>query len=274
MNGLMITGDAMARPLIEALDAPGASRSRRRSSCSRRSAAVFSPSVKDEFFRHFPNLIMIDAVGSSEIGQERHRDGAEGQDRDEGRRPDGAHGRRHGRARREPRARRSRARASSASSRAAATSRSSTTRIPKKTRRDLRHRRGRPALRDARRLRDASRPTARSRCSAAARCRSTRAARRSIPEEVESAIKSHPDVLRRHRRRRARRALGRARRRGRRRPRAGQHADARRACRRTAARKIAGYKVPRELHLVEQIERSPSGKPDYRWAKTVATGGA
>jgi acyl-CoA synthetase (AMP-forming)/AMP-acid ligase II len=34
---------------------------------------------------------------------------------------------------------------------------------------------------------------------------------------------------------------------------------------------IAGYKVPRELHLVDRIERSPSGKPDYRWAKSVAT---
>ena len=36
--------------------------------------------------------------------------------------------------------------------------------------------------------------------------------------------------------------------------------------------KIAGYKVPRELHLVEEVERSPSGKPDYRWAKRIATG--
>jgi acyl-CoA synthetase (AMP-forming)/AMP-acid ligase II len=35
---------------------------------------------------------------------------------------------------------------------------------------------------------------------------------------------------------------------------------------------IAGYKVPREVHLVERIERSPSGKPDYPWAKRVATG--
>jgi acyl-CoA synthetase (AMP-forming)/AMP-acid ligase II len=35
---------------------------------------------------------------------------------------------------------------------------------------------------------------------------------------------------------------------------------------------IAGYKVPRELHLVDKIERSPSGKPDYRWAKDIATG--
>ncbi len=37
---------------------------------------------------------------------------------------------------------------------------------------------------------------------------------------------------------------------------------------------LAGYKVPRELHLVAQVVRSPSGKPDYRWAKDVATGAA
>jgi len=36
--------------------------------------------------------------------------------------------------------------------------------------------------------------------------------------------------------------------------------------------RIAGYKLPRELHTVRQIERAPSGKPDYRWAKQVATG--
>jgi len=37
---------------------------------------------------------------------------------------------------------------------------------------------------------------------------------------------------------------------------------------------VAGYKVPRELHLVEQVKRAPSGKPDYRWAKEVAESGA
>ena len=35
--------------------------------------------------------------------------------------------------------------------------------------------------------------------------------------------------------------------------------------------KLAGYKVPRELHLVELMQRSPSGKPDYRWAEKMAT---
>ena len=34
--------------------------------------------------------------------------------------------------------------------------------------------------------------------------------------------------------------------------------------------KVSGYKVPRELHLVDEIVRSPSGKADYRWAKAVA----
>ena len=40
----------------------------------------------------------------------------------------------------------------------------------------------------------------------------------------------------------------------------------------TARASIAGYKVPREMHIVDRIERSPSGKPDYPWAKKVATG--
>jgi acyl-CoA synthetase (AMP-forming)/AMP-acid ligase II len=38
-----------------------------------------------------------------------------------------------------------------------------------------------------------------------------------------------------------------------------------------ARKHIAGYKVPRELHLVDEIARQPSGKADYRWAKDVAT---
>ncbi len=33
---------------------------------------------------------------------------------------------------------------------------------------------------------------------------------------------------------------------------------------------IAGYKVPRELVVVDGIVRSPSGKPDYRWARDLA----
>jgi acyl-CoA synthetase (AMP-forming)/AMP-acid ligase II len=35
---------------------------------------------------------------------------------------------------------------------------------------------------------------------------------------------------------------------------------------------LASYKAPRELVLVDAIVRSPSGKPDYRWARGVALG--
>ena len=34
---------------------------------------------------------------------------------------------------------------------------------------------------------------------------------------------------------------------------------------------LAGYKVPRDVVEVDAIVRSPSGKPDYRWAKQTAT---
>ena len=34
--------------------------------------------------------------------------------------------------------------------------------------------------------------------------------------------------------------------------------------------RIAGYKIPRDLRLVERMVRSPSGKADYRWAKAYA----
>ncbi len=34
---------------------------------------------------------------------------------------------------------------------------------------------------------------------------------------------------------------------------------------------LAGYKIPRELRVLDHIERTPVGKPDYRWAKRIAT---
>jgi fatty-acyl-CoA synthase len=38
-----------------------------------------------------------------------------------------------------------------------------------------------------------------------------------------------------------------------------------------ASAHIARYKLPRAIVFVDQIERAPSGKADYRWAKQVAT---
>lgn len=34
---------------------------------------------------------------------------------------------------------------------------------------------------------------------------------------------------------------------------------------------ISGYKVPREWHIVPEVVRLPTGKPDYRWAAAIAT---
>jgi 3-oxocholest-4-en-26-oate---CoA ligase len=68
VNMMMITGDAMGRPLIEALDKPGAQFDLSSFFGLTSTAALFSPSVKDDFFAHFPDLVMTDAIGSSESG--------------------------------------------------------------------------------------------------------------------------------------------------------------------------------------------------------------
>jgi acyl-CoA synthetase (AMP-forming)/AMP-acid ligase II len=68
VNSLMITGDAMGKPLVEALDDPGASYDLSSLLALTSSAALFSAPVKDSFFDHFPNLVIVDAVGSSESG--------------------------------------------------------------------------------------------------------------------------------------------------------------------------------------------------------------
>jgi acyl-CoA synthetase (AMP-forming)/AMP-acid ligase II len=85
------------------------------------------------------------------------------------------------------------------------------------------------------------------------------------PEEVEAALKGHPDVF-------DALVVGVPD------PRFGQHVAAvvqpRDGARPTLAeldsfvrREIAGYKVPRSLWYVDEVKRSPAGKPDYRWAK-------
>ncbi|MGK2869954.1 MAG: acyl-CoA synthetase [Mycobacterium sp.] len=85
------------------------------------------------------------------------------------------------------------------------------------------------------------------------------------PEEVEAALKGHPDVF-------DALVVGVPD------ERFGQHVaavvQAREGTRPTLAdldafvrSEIAGYKVPRSLWLVDEVKRSPAGKPDYRWAK-------
>lgn len=63
---VFITGDAMARPMIEALDTGEYDTSTVVSIAS--SAALFSPAVKDRYLERFPNAVIVDAIGSSETG--------------------------------------------------------------------------------------------------------------------------------------------------------------------------------------------------------------
>jgi fatty-acyl-CoA synthase len=39
-----------------------------------------------------------------------------------------------------------------------------------------------------------------------------------------------------------------------------------------AEQHIARYKLPKEVIFVDEVLRSPSGKADYRWARSVAVG--
>ena len=88
------------------------------------------------------------------------------------------------------------------------------------------------------------------------------------PEEVEAALKSHPDVFdavvvgvpdEKWGERVT--ALVKARE-GR-----SPHPDDIAAHCRT---KVAGYKVPRQIHVLDELVRSPSGKADYPWARKTA----
>lgn len=91
------------------------------------------------------------------------------------------------------------------------------------------------------------------------------------PEEVEQALKSHPDVYDAlvagvpdekwgNRVAAVVQLRGGAREPG---------LDAIQAHCRT---RLAGYKIPRQLVIAPEIQRSPSGKADYRWARSVAAG--
>lgn len=63
---IFLTGDAMARPLIEAYEAGGFDGSSLVAVAS--SAAIFSRPVKERWMRAFPNTFFTDSVGSSETG--------------------------------------------------------------------------------------------------------------------------------------------------------------------------------------------------------------
>jgi acyl-CoA synthetase (AMP-forming)/AMP-acid ligase II len=92
-----------------------------------------------------------------------------------------------------------------------------------------------------------------------------------FPEEVESAVRSHPDIQDAivcgapdERWGQTVAAIVQ--------PRVGHEPPSLEDLQDYCRKSIAGYKLPRRLHVVELIERAPSGKPDYRWATAVVTG--
>ncbi len=68
INTISITGDAMARPMVEALEHQPDRWDLSSLLVLSSSAAIFSPTVKDRFLELLPNLMIIDAIGSSESG--------------------------------------------------------------------------------------------------------------------------------------------------------------------------------------------------------------
>jgi len=268
INATMITGDAMARPLLEALDEPGVADLDLSSWVSLSStAALFSPSVKDQFLERFPNLILTEAIGSSEGGSNGYtmvqkgntamkggptvkpiRDSVVLDENLEVVEPgSGVIGKVARRGNipleyyKDP-------------------EKSAQTFVtaPDGTRYSI------PG--DFAQVEDDGSITLLGRGSVSINS----GGEKIYPEEVEAAVKSHPDVYDctvvgvpddRWGQRVAAVVQ----------PRDGTVLDLdslQEHCR----TQIAGYKLPRELHLVDKIVRSPSGKPDYRWAKDVATG--
>ena len=66
VNVVVLIGDAMARPLIEAYAEGNYDASTLFAISS--SASLFSPSVKDQYLAAFPNVMITDSIGSSETG--------------------------------------------------------------------------------------------------------------------------------------------------------------------------------------------------------------
>ena len=68
VNLLMITGDAMARPLLDELDTNRSAYDLSSLFALSSSAVLFSQTCKDAMLGYFPNLVITDAIGSSESG--------------------------------------------------------------------------------------------------------------------------------------------------------------------------------------------------------------
>jgi 3-oxocholest-4-en-26-oate---CoA ligase len=265
VNLLMITGDAMGRPLIEALEKPGADYDLSSLFALSSTAAVFSPSVKDQFLEHLPDLVLTDSIGSSESGATGYSVVAKGKTAMKGGptvTPVGETVVFDDQLRRvEP-----------GSGVVGKLARAGY--LPLEYYKDEVKSREtfievdgvRYAIPgDHAMVEEDGSITLLGRGSVSINS----GGEKIFPEEVESVIKSHPDaydavVVGVPDERWGERVAAVVE------PREGATPtlEALQAHCRT---KLAGYKVPRELHLVDKVLRSPSGKPDYPWAKQLAT---
>jgi acyl-CoA synthetase (AMP-forming)/AMP-acid ligase II len=267
VNSVMITGDAMGKPLVEQLDAPEAAEYDLSSLLAVvSSAALFSAPVKDQFFERLPNLVITDAIGSSEggnngmtvvtagntamksgptvhlLGQTVVFDenlelvapgsGVIGKIARSGDIPVGYYN------------------------------------DPKKTAEVFISVRGTRYVMpgDYATVEDDGSITLLGRGSIVINS----GGEKIFPEEVESAVRSHPDVMDAivcgapdERWGQTVAAIVQ--------PRAGHTAPSLEALQAHCRDFVAGYKVPRRLHVVDAVERSPSGKPDYTWAAAIVT---
>ncbi|HUW01726.1 MAG TPA: acyl-CoA synthetase [Acidimicrobiales bacterium] len=268
VNTIMITGDAMGRPIIEAYEEIEDDLDLTSWFGLASSAAVFSPTVKDRFLEHFPNLMIIDAIGSTETGSNGMITMGKGETAMKGGGPTVTPGKDAtvvdddlepvpagsgiiGRLARTGNVPLGYYKDPEKSAEVFVIA-------PDGTRMVLA---GDNALREA----DGSITL----LGRGSQCINS-GGEKIFPEEVEQALKAHPDVFdaivvgvpdERWGQRVAAVVQ----------PRVGRTptlADLDPHCR----LHVAGYKVPREVHLVDQVVRAPSGKPDYPWAKRVAAG--
>jgi acyl-CoA synthetase (AMP-forming)/AMP-acid ligase II len=264
VNSVMITGDAMGKPLIESLDDPGSNHDLSSLFAVVSSAALFSAPVKDQFFARLPSIIITDAVGSSEggnnglsvisagntamrsgptvhvLGQTEVLDedlipvqpgsGVIGKIARSGDIPQGYYN------------------------------------DPVKTAEVF------PVIRGTRYVMPGDYATVEADGSITLLGRGSivinSGGEKIFPEEVESAVRSHPDVMDAivcaapdERWGQTVAAIIQ--------PRKGHEPPSLESLQAHCRATIAGYKVPRRLHVVDAVERSPSGKPDYTWATSI-----
>jgi acyl-CoA synthetase (AMP-forming)/AMP-acid ligase II len=265
VNSVMITGDAMGKPLVEQLDEPAAASydlSTLLAVVS--SAALFSAPVKDQFFEQLPNLVITDAIGSSEGGNNgmtvvtagntamksgptvhllggtvvfdenlnlvEPGSGTIGKIARSGDIPVGYYN------------------------------------DPKKTAEVFIQVQGRRYVMpgDYATVEADGSITLLGRGSIVINS----GGEKIFPEEVESAVRSHPDVMDAivcgapdERWGQTVAAIIQ--------PRVGHAPPSLEALQEHCRSSIAGYKLPRRLHVVDAVERSPSGKPDYTWAAAI-----